>query len=185
MKYTLVSSSSVFLPLSKVKEWINVTHDLHDELLQALINSATIVAEDYTGIALRNQTWQLDASPSEMAIGITLAKNPVSNLVSIKSSIYNELQELDDKQYVFELGDSRSFIVVIDNQLLRNAPIIYNAFEVVFEAGLGKPSEAMETTLLMIIAFFYENRGDVSAMSSRGLPPEILHLLQSQRVGFV
>lgn len=185
MKYHLIHTDESPVTLDDAKKYLNVIHDHHDDIITRLIAAALYYCENFTGNAYRKQSFLLEASVVEMALGITFAKNPVSELKEITIDINGSAVTLDYNQYVFECSGSRSFIVIIDNKILRDADTNFNAVKILFDTDYSPVPAAIIQAILSLIAFLYENRGDAPSLSKTPLPSEILTVLEQDRVLFL
>lgn len=185
MKYALLETAGPPITLDETKKYLNIIHDHHDDMIQKFIFAALNYCESFTGNSYREQSYRLDASAVEMAVGVVIAKNPVSELKGVQVNIDGELVFLDYKQYVFECSESRSFIVIIDNKVLREAATNFDAVKVFFNVNYSPVPDSIIETMKSLVAFLYENRGDTPSLYKTALPSEILNMLEQDRVLFL
>lgn len=185
MKYHLLETEGAPITLEETKTYLNITHDHHDAMIERLIHASLYYCENFTGNSYRKQSYRLDASIVEMAVGVVFAKNPVTELKSIQVDINGKLVSLEDKQYVFECSESRSFIVIIDNQVLREAKTNFNSVKVFFDINYWPLPDSIIQTMQNLVAFLYENRSDAPSLHKTALPSEILTVLEQDRVLFL
>lgn len=185
MIYKLISSDPLPITLDQTKTFLNVAHEHHDKLIQQLMDAAVMYCESFTGNSYRKQQFQLNASITEMAVGITLAKNPVTKLNFIDVAVNGNFVRLENNQFVFESAGSRSFIVIVDNQILRNAETKFNSVQVEFEVDYIVLPEQIRKAMLSLVAYYYENRGDAAPLHNSRIPSEVLGVLEQDRVLFL
>lgn len=185
MRYALASENSAPVSLDVAKEWLDVTHDYHDNTIQAIIDSATSFAEKYTGISFREQSWTLTASPSEVAEGINITKNPISDFLGCTISYSTGDKKLTDDQFILTVEETTAFFMVTDLTALSSAIQKFNSVSVSFKTDRGYLPPAIGNAIKMIIAFMYENRGDAPTINNNSAPPEAIQLLETERVMFV
>lgn len=185
MRYALVSSNPAPIDVDTAKKWLEVTHNYHDDIIQAIIDSAFSFAEGYTGISFREQSWKLSASPSEIAQGVQITKNPISGFDGITVSYDSGDKKLIDDQYILTVAETTAFLVVTDLSALQNAKPTFNSISVEFKSDNGYLPPAIENAVKMLIAFMYENRGDAPTINNNSAPPEAIQLLETERVMFV
>lgn len=150
--------------LDEVKSHLRVDLDIHDEdaLIIALIDAATVYAQEYQWSQLITSTWEmrLDRFPSEQ---IELHPNPVSAVATV--------------QYVDTGGTTQALTVTTQyiTDLLRKPALIYPAFNtswpatrayhndviVTFTAGYGAASAVprnIKQAMLLLIGHWYMRR---------------------------
>lgn len=184
MKYALVSETPAPIDLGVAKDWLEVTHNYHDTMIKAIIESAFSFAENYTGMSFREQSWALSASPVEAYNGITISKTPISDLTSV--TVLGEdgqTKTLTEDDYYFTVESTTAFFIITDASILSSAKQKFNAVTVSFKTDGGLPPH-IENAIKMLIAFMYENRGDAPTINNNSAPPEALKLLQIERVLF-
>lgn len=185
MRYTLVSQNPASIDLGAAKNWLHITHNFEDDLINSIIESAVSFAEDYTGCSFREQQWNLKASAVELANGVIITKTPISSFTGITLlTSTNETKTLTDQQYFLTVEDTRAFLSITDYSLLTAASAKFDAVTVTFATNGGMPPH-IENAVRMLISFMYENRGDAPTINNNSAPPEALKLLQLERVGFV
>lgn len=83
----------------------------------------------------------------------------MSELKEITIDINGSAVTLDYNQYVFECSGSRSFIVIIDNKILRDADTNFNAVKILFDTDYSPVPAAIIQAILSLIAFCMKTVG--------------------------
>lgn len=187
LNYLLVTGAGSALPvsLSDVKEWLKVpsTLTVDDNLITALIKSATGIFEKITGRDLINKTYKtyLDAFPcvdglnyytgvSSLALqyhdnGIVLRKSKLQSITSIQYYLDGVLTTWSSSNYyITDLPDYSAIYLVADKEFPTDVDIRKQAVVINFVAGYGSSDanvpEDVKQALLQFISYLYENRGD-------------------------
>ena len=185
MQYLLLAADPMPNLLSQLKEWMNVTHTYHDQLIGDLYETAFEYVEDYTGLAFRLQAWQLSMSPAEAAVGVMIAKNPLVTLDSVETMVNSTYQEITSDQYHLSVCSSSAFFFVTDQTQLTITDEGYNTVKVDFSVNSQSIPKEVVTAIKQIVSFWYENRGDTSAENNNPIPPEATLLLNQKRVAYL
>ena len=185
MKYTLLKNEDAPITLQETKEYLAINHEYHDEMLRRLIKAAIRYSENYTGMSVTEKRWQVEATPAEIGVGFILAYNPVVEIDFIETLIDTKWTQIEKSQYIFQESETSSFIQVCDQILLSNAQENDEIFRIGFHVNPDPLSDALHQAVIMIVAWYYENRGDVSSEYNNAIPPEIAALLESERKGFL
>jgi hypothetical protein len=187
LNYILVTGAGSTLPvsLSDVKTWLKVpsTITADDNLITALIKSATATFEKITGRDLINKTYKtyLDSFPcvdglnyytgiSSLAPkyndnGIVLRKSKLQSITSIQYYLDGVLTAWDSSNYyITDLPDYSAIYLVADAEFPTDIDIRKQSIVINFVAGYGVddtyiPEDAKQS-LLQFITYLYENRGD-------------------------
>lgn len=165
------------------KDQIRVSGTDEDDLIDSYIKAARRVAENHQNRALITQTWELylDAFESDE---ILIEKSPVSGITSVKYfDTDNAEQTIDADDYELDSVSEPARLRPTSGNSWPSTYDKYNAVVIRFTAGYGTagsdvPEETIDA-LLMMIAHFYENRGDEG---HRALPRTVTDLLDMNRV---
>lgn len=157
--------------LDEVKQFLRITSDHEDRLLQHLLHSARAYVEDTTGRALLKQLWLLEVKPPypphsplvrkrESHIEITLPRPPLLEVVTV---------EMKGKGISHSIQENR--VILSHSFWDQNISILY-------WAGFGEGPERLPPTLkhaiLMVLAAFYDRQKvDTSLLT----PFRIQHLI--------
>ena len=167
--------------LAEMKAWLRVDGLDEDGLILALITSARLSLETVTGKAFITQSWRmvLDAWPDRPFIDVPLA--PLQSIMA--GRVYNA----DGSTLALAASD---FIVESSSQqrprlaLLKRQPPTFRAMsgiEIDLIAGYGNDGsnvpEPLKLALKMLVAFWFENRGDEPTGIPLRWPDEISRLV--------
>lgn len=177
------ATSPITLAEAKENSYITIADD--DTLIQAMIDTATGLCQDYTGLQLVDATYiqTLDAWQDI----IELLVNPVQSITSIK--YYDEddaLQTLTATDFIlddFSIPNRLVKDVDITLPTLKDKP---NAIEITFVAGYTTIPEQLRTWIKVVTSTFYESREEFGVMKQNELPNRfIIRLLDSYKVSYV
>jgi uncharacterized phiE125 gp8 family phage protein len=140
------------LELTELKEFLKITHDKEDNLLQNIIYAVSEQCELYTAKALLTQIWQADYHRFAAA-EITLPIDPVQNIQSIYLfDSYHKQSTLAGELYELHNG-----------VIYLHMPAMAANLQVVFAVGYGDEPAAIPASLQMLLnehaAHLYEKRG--------------------------
>ncbi len=182
MQYVLDSSGANPIDVDTAKSWLKVTHSYEDDLITSIVDSALSFAEEYTGMAFRDQSWFLYASAAELALGIRIVKTPFAGISSIVITLDDDTTlTLSEDQYSLSVNAIRTVLTLTDENAIDDASSDYAAVEISFTVSSSMPAH-IENAVKMLISFMYENRGDAPTINNNSAPPEALKLLQIERV---
>jgi len=157
------------ISLQEAKDWLRIDHSDEDALLSALITSATLSAESFTGRAIMSQSFRLnlDCFPEIITL-------PMAPLISVTSVKYLDesgvLQTMNSADYEV---DSASFPARIVPAYATSWPThrhTINSVRVEFVAGYGESQSDVPQTIrdaiLVSVTDRFEHRGSDGALSS-------------------
>lgn len=189
--------------LQEMKAHLRVDHASDDSLITAMISSARMVCENFTGRAFitRDISLYLDAWPAQCGsdwwdgvcegafvspenMALTLQRGPLFSVTDIRlydaqgnTSTYSSLN------YLVDTTGPRGRIILKDSAAPPAPARTANGIEVRFKAGYGALSSAVPAPLKEAVrqtaAYLYEYRGDGDAA---GMPPSVRGLLQPYRL---
>ena len=169
MTYTVTSGpASEPLTTSEAKNWLKVDASTDDTLIDSLIKAARIYAERYTGRALYTQTIKeyYDCWDSVLRLSFS----PVQSITSVKYlDTSGVLQTVDSSDYTTDLISRPARIAPNPDYSWPTLGAYPNAVEVTYVAGAtttGAIPDTIKTAMLLIIAFWYENREDIPISGS-------------------
>lgn len=184
-KFKLITAPAVepVLKDDLPKDQIRVSGTDEDDLIDSYIKSARRIAEKTQNRALITQTWEmyLDAFNDEE---ILIEKCPVSGITSVKYfDTDNSEQTIDAGNYELDSVSEPARLRPTSGNSWPSTYDKYNAVTIRFTAGYGTagsdvPEETIDA-ILMIVAHFYENRGDEG---HRALPRTVNDLLELNRI---
>lgn len=159
------------LGLAETKAWLRVENAAEDELVGALIASARLVVESLTRRFLVSQTWRLvfDAWP---ASGVTLPFSPVR---SVAIRVYDADGEPSPVQPGAFSLDRHGSDVRLRFAARPQPGRAVAGIEIDVEAGFGMDAAGVPAPLRqamrLLVARWYENRGDVEADADMARTP--------------
>jgi len=150
-----------FITLAQAKQHLKVdTSTAENTLIEALINTAHELAENYTRQLLGAQTWKLTIDEL-CGHYIFIDKYPV---ISIDSIVYVDSSGIDQTvpttDYQVDLLSNQTRIYFLNIPILFQY-FILNAITVNFTAGLIECPSILKSAMLLMIGHLYENRQDV------------------------
>lgn len=155
MKYVVTTPVSTE-PVSSAEAIAHLVADSSDTTyITALITAAREYCENITGRALAAQT--IKAYPDEFEDVMRLPREPINTISSVKYTDYDgvvttmaasnySLDTVDGNIAFFELPDFE--------------PTIINPIEIVYTAGYTTAPKMVKQAILLLVAYWYENRGD-------------------------
>ncbi|MDR1551673.1 MAG: head-tail connector protein [Holosporaceae bacterium] len=190
MQLNLIEKSSEeIITLEEAKNYLRVSHDFDDHLINGLIKSARGIIESFIQKSILKQVWEYrlkDCSKGhgplkwdgfQRIIGgiatILLPNPPILKIVSVGTRDH----EIDPSSYSFEQRGSQYFLCINDTSFFRNREA--NSITIRYEAGIADSVDSIPYQLklasLMLIANAFQERfscgqGDV-------IPPGIRQLL--------
>jgi uncharacterized phiE125 gp8 family phage protein len=183
---TAVATEPVTLDQARQHLRLDTFAGLHedDDLVTILITAAREWCEQYTRLALAEQT--ITAVADEFPIGrIYLPLSPAREITSIQYyNSDNTLTTWPDTSYEYdEFDDSVSFIA---GQAYPNSYSRNNAVKIVYSAGYNEDFPLpmpIYQAMLLIIGHLYKNREEVDLNNLQNLPMGVTTLLQPYRRG--
>lgn len=181
MPYYVVTANT-FEPVSieEAKTHVRVLTTDFDSELTDMIKRARAIAEEYTGLSIPSQTigMYFDTIPQD---GIILIRR--APVISVTSVEYydedNELQQVGNTDYIEDLVSRPARLDFINKPSPKKR---VNAVLITFVAGWPTASvipAPIKQAILMIVASFFENRGDEG---HRVIPDTVWRLLNPYRV---
>lgn len=166
------------LTLTNVKDWLYVSTDSDDVLLQRMIISAQEEFESFTdrSIIIREHTLFVDSFCNE----IILRGGEVIEIKSIEyTDVNGDVQSFDVDNVYVDFNDSRQKLNLRTNaEFPETGP---QQIVIKYDAGMGNDDleipQSVQNVLLDIIAWRYENRGK----QDMELPPELIRSLSRHR----
>lgn len=176
-------------PVSRdeAKAWCKITHGSEDNLIDALIKSATSKLELYTNRVFIERTFTgffsgLECSKFEKGLYLAIRRAPLLSVSTI------EVTE-DDAQVTvsaddYNVKETAAFSRIIFSELNESPDVIPYPWQVDFVAGYGEAADVPEPIKTMIkqyICFLYSNKGDCAdAGGKSGGIPEIVRAIADE-----
>lgn len=172
--------------LADAKTHLRVTHSSEDSLIGSLVTAARQEVERQTGLALIDQDWRLILDDWPDANVVSLARHPVSQVLSVT---------------VFDTDGAASLVAPTDYQLdphsrparllfhqLTSPGLCMNGIEIDFRAGFGATGtnvpDLLKRAILMIVAHWFEFRGRYDAEAQPvSIPAGFDRLIAGYRTG--
>lgn len=163
---------------AEAKAWLRVETDAENSLITALIEAATSMVEQITGLAIVSQTWELVLD--SFADSILLPKGPVTAISSV--SYYDPasaLQTVASTDYALDAASVPQWLVLAADASWPAIASGVNNVIIRFVAAVTVAADlaSLKTAILMLVAHWYGNReaagGDV--------PPGVTALLVNHR----
>ncbi len=152
-----------------------------DDLLTSLIKAARLMLESASQLKFISQTWRLSIArvPSGRAVRIPLA--PVGAVLALRSFDAAGIETLvDPAQYRLAIGTEPGLL-----KLGQAFPASAGGIEIDLVAGFGASAasvpEPLRQALRMLVAYWFENRGDVDALRPAQLPAEVALMIAPYR----
>lgn len=168
------------ISLNQAKIWLRIDNADDDELVSALIVSARLVVESAAGRMLIAQTWRLvlDEWPADES-NVPLA--PVSQILAVRTLLATGSQSLvEPSSYITNTVGGRERIRFVTPPPAPQRPI--GGIEIDVEPGFssspqGVP-ETLKTAMRLLIARWYEQRGNVDSDGAfERMPPAVAALI--------
>lgn len=160
------------LALQETKDWLRIQTTAEDEIVGALIASARLVVESLTRRLLVAQTWRLafDAWP---AAEVRLPFSPVRSVIVRVYSASNVASVVPAGSYRIEQvgGDARLRFSIAPPQPGRAIAGVEIDVEAGFGANAAGVPAPLRQAMRLLIARWYENRGDVEADADMARTP--------------
>jgi|SRR5215472_3681446 len=202
----LQAPSTEPVSVADAKAHCRIDNDYDDSLLATYVTSARMLAEQYMNRALFLQQWTYSVTwappptatplvPQSLIVfplnwpplvkrPIELPRAPCLSVEQIRWGSLDDMQVADPTDYDLNLMVEPGYVAV-KPQLLPQIP--QQSMQIDFTAGWsnadpGVPADVPATVrhaILILVAWFYENRGDVDANM---LPPAALLLMDQYRL---
>ena len=199
-----VNTSATIAPLTytEIRDYLRLDEGVDEALLITLLKMATQHVENYTGRALINRTynlfidgidevdyplWEGTKVGPDMSIRkryIELPTAPVSSVSAITSFNDQDTETtFSSSKYYLDSTREPARIYLRDGEAWPTGLRVANGLKIVYVAGYGSAKadvpEAIRLSLLQLIAFNYEHRGDFEGTLRQ--PLMIQALLQPYR----
>lgn len=173
--------------LDETKDFLRQDGDGDDTLISALIRAATHQAEKYTNRFFIERTVEAKFAGSEFSRCerypfLNVRRAPLSSITSFKVMVNDALADIPSTSY--QLKESTSFARVLITDSITGDDVPF-PLVLTCVVGYGKSKDVPEdirTAIKMIVAFLYENRGDVQPDSKGGLPLEVKSILGKYKI---
>lgn len=171
--------------LAEAKEALQVEHNDDDALISGFVDAAVSHLDGHTGVlgqAMLTQVWRQDFGC--FARRMRLPFGPAASIVSVKYyDAANELQTLSPSVYCLLTEPRGPFVQLQHGQSWPSHCPRDDAIGIEFVAGRADDAlpPAIRSALLMLVGYFYENRGFAADGSKVSLPRSVDALLAPHR----
>lgn len=142
------------ISLAEAKLYLRVDHDYEDLLINDLIVTARLTAEEWLKRSLVTQSWKL-AYDACLPENVALPMGPVNSITTVTViNRDNTTQEIDGNTY---------YLNAARDALVFDSSVIGFRIEIVYSAGFGAASSVprpIKQGMLAHIAGMYDNRAD-------------------------
>ncbi len=187
-----VDPATALLTTAEAKAQVQIpsSDTSQDSYLDDLVTAATEKAEQYTGRAFINQTWELTLDDFP-AWALTLPRPP---LVSVSSIAYvddnGDSQTLSSSLYIVGTKSKPGRLTPTYDQVWPSTRNIIEAVTVTYVAGYGSaassvPDRALQAVRLTVANWYANREAVVVGTISGELPQNAMWLLNGLRVGVV
>lgn len=172
------------ISLTQAKNWLRIDHSDEDELVAALIASARLIVESASGRMLISQTWRIvmDEWPAGDII-VPLA--PVSEVLALRMvSPTGASGLIAPSSYVAVVagGHARIRFLTAPPAPQKSIGGIEIDVELGFSSSPQGVPETLKTAMRLLIARWYEQRGDVENDGAfERMPPSVAALIAPYR----
>ena len=147
------------------KTYLNVTHSIHDTLIANQVSAARAWYEGYTGTAVITQsiTQIWDYTPENACFELSVGPVTGTPVVSYKDTA-GAYQTWASSNYTLDTVSDPARIVKISTSGWPTIGYFPAVWKIVYSAGYASAATVPEDTInaiLMMTAFFYENREDL------------------------
>jgi len=150
-----VPPTTELLSLTDVKSHVVISDTADDTYLTEAIKDAREYCEGITGRALAAQT--IKAYPCEFEYSMQLPREPIVSISSVKYTDYDEVETtMSASNYKLSQATGK----ISFKQLPYFRPSIANPIEITYTAGLTTLPRVIRRAMLILIAYWNENRGD-------------------------
>ena len=160
----LTPPASEPVSLADAKAWLRIDTIAEDDAISALIVAARLTAENFTRRKLLNQSWRLvlDAWPQDNILRLKLA--PFQSVLAARVyDINNIAQPLAPALWTLDANPEAARLLFTTNPPAPGRPIAGIEIDVSLGYGPTPTSvpEPVRQAIRMLVARWYENRGDV------------------------
>lgn len=176
------------LSLSDAKSWLKVETDDDDVLISGIITSARLTIEAVTGLLLLKQIWRFSLAMTEYKRNLTCPYRPLSSLMAARfRSASDQIQDVPISRSIIISKSQAEFYLPLDGGTIFDPS---TRLEIDAQMGYGAdpaliPSP-LTTAIRLLVAYWYENRGETLTETTQPWPTSInvlLHPYQIKRMG--
>lgn len=179
MAFRLITAGTgAAITLAEAKAHCRVDTTAEDALLEGLISAATTYVEQYTSLALSEQTWELVTGQWKSEY---LLKAPVRSVTSIKY-VDEDGAEQTVSSSLYTLDDTTNRVLMLEDftePALRGED---SDITIRFVTGLVTVPQPIKLAILLLIALWYDNRAAASDRAMMPMPHAVDALLANYRI---
>lgn len=173
MRLSLLAGPTIEpVSLAEAKQWLRLDESSEDDLLSALIVSARLTIETFTRRSLITQIWRmtLDSWPQPVSDNSTIAIPfaPFQRAIAIRVYGHADVtQTVSASAYLAPAADDHARIAFLTHPPEPGQKI--DGIEIDIVVGYGDDAtdapEPLRRAILMLVAYWRENRGDAQSTS--------------------
>lgn len=189
MGLVLITPPAALLTTAELKTHCRIDSSAEDTYLDTLIATATKSAEDFTGRAFVNQTWDLSMDIAPATAVLCMPKPPLSSVTSFKYYSTDDTENLyAATNYRVDTSDLQGGRLALKETHVWPTSIRYTSGIIIrFVAGYGSAGsnvpEPLRHAVKLLAAHWYENREPVNIGNiNTDLPYMVQHLLWPYKV---
>lgn len=155
---------SRIVTVAEVKAWSRVDNDDEDTLIEAMIDAATFMAENWTGSAFGTQTWLMAFDRQPLGRILTIPRPPLQSVTLVESSIDDgTATTFDASNYVVETRSKilQGRIALLDSKTWPTDLRIIDALRITFVCGYATVPEQIKAGVKSLVAVLFENREEI------------------------
>lgn len=147
-----ILADAVVEPVSRtdVKNWMRVDYNTDDDIIEDLITSARLHLEKLTGRSLTNKLIRADIECTGTQPQVWMINLP-----------YNPLNCVDEIKYKTGINTYTTLTKNDDYEVIGGKVWVYapGYYQIKYQAGYGTLPEDLQTDILTLVTWSYENRG--------------------------
>ena len=170
--------------VSEMRAWLRLDHEAEDALLASLIAAARLAVEHAARRVLVETRWRLvlDAWPAERVVALPLSPLIALDAVRVRDAA-GALQDLPPGSYRTDPAADPPRVLIEPGA---PAPsVAQGGIELVFRAGFGASAaavpEPLRQAVRLLVARWFEHRGDGVDAPHGALPDDVLALVSPYR----
>lgn len=170
------------ITLAEAKAWCRIDDATQDSIVQMLIAFARDWAEDFTGKAFAEQTWEtvLDYFP-EGGIQLDGTVESIESVVYIDENL--DEQTLAASGYTLDNYSNPNWLLPASGDSWPSVGSVANAVRVRYVVGGGAVSPAVKAAMMLLISHLNENReAVVTGVTVAQMPLGVIDLLFPHRI---
>lgn len=172
------------LTLDEAKEFLRVTHDMEDNLINAILIASREQAEHFTrrAFAEARREYVLDKLPDSKFIRLPMP--PLNEVESIAlTNEKGEVQTLKKESFFVDTSQEPGRIMLGSGDFWSSfRPFPISSVKVTYKSGYASPPEGVKQAIKLLVQHMYDNRSMVSDKNLNKVPFTFEMLLYPYRV---